>query len=258
MNTPLSIVRKGLVACAAVLALAATGSALAGPGGGGGGGHGGGGGGGHASAGGGFHGGGGGYRGGAGGYRGGGYGGYRGGYGGHGYYGGGRYYGGYRGYYGGYGWRGGWGWGCCGVGLGWYLAALPFGYATYWWGGVPYYYANNSYYIYDNGVGQYEAVEPPEGLTTTPAPSSTGTPTDAAATNGPAGTWTDLYAYPKGGQSTEQQTKDRDECHQWAVGQTGFDPTQPPSTDVRTAAGKREGYLRAEAACLEARNYSVK
>jgi hypothetical protein len=129
------------------------------------------------------------------------------------------------------------------------------GYATYWWGGVPYYYVNNSYYIWDGGAGQYEAVEPPEGLTTTPP---TGTTTAAEAANSPAGTWTDLFAYPKGGQSMEQQTKDRDECHKWAVSQSGFDPTQPPSTDPKTAASKREGYLRAEAACLEARNYSVK
>ena len=246
MNNPSSIVRQGLVAFTAVLALAAAGNALAGPGGGGG--HSGGGGGGHAVGGGGFH-------GGGGGYRGGGYGGYRGGYGGHGYYGG-RYYGGWHGYYGGYGWRGGWGWGCCGFGLGWYLPVLPFGYATYWWGGVPYYYANNNYYIWDNGAGQYEAVEPPEGLTTTPSPSAPAGVNSPAA--GPAGTWTDLFAYPKGGQSLEQQTKDRDECHKWAVSQTGFDPAQPPSSDAREAMAKREGYLRAEGACLEARNYSVK
>jgi hypothetical protein len=247
MNKPSSIVRKGLVAFAAVLAIAGAGSALAAPGGGGGGGHGGGGGG-RAAGGGGFH-------GGGGGYRGGGYGGYRGGYGGRGYYGG-RYYGGYRGGYGGwgYGWRGGWG--CCGLGLGWYLPVLPLGYATYWWGGVPYYYANSSYYTWDSGVGQYEAVEPPEGLST--APSEGSTPAPAGNVNSPAGAWTDLFAYPKGGQSTEQQNKDKDECHKWAVGQTGFDPTQPPLTDARSAAVKREGYLRAEAACLEGRNYSVK
>jgi len=246
MNTPSSIVRQGLVAFTAVLALAAAGNALAGPGGGGGG-HAGGGGG-HAVGGGGFH-------GGGGGYRGGGYGGYRGGWGGHGYYGG-RYYGGWHGYYGGYGWRGGWGWGCCGFGLGWYLPVLPFGYATYWWGGVPYYYADNNYYIWDSGAGQYEAVEPPEGLTTTPSPSASAGVNSPAA--GPSGTWTDLFAYPKGGQSLEQQTKDRDECHKWAVSQTGFDPAQPPSSDAREAMAKREGYLRAEGACLEARNYSVK
>ena len=66
-----------------------------------------------------------------------------------------------------------------------------------------------------------------------------------------------MFAYPKGGQSLEQQTKDRDECHTWAVTQTGFDPAHPPS-DAKEAMAKREGYLRAEGACLEARNYSVK
>jgi hypothetical protein len=240
MSARFSVIKGRVIAVAAVLALAATGSALAAPGGGGGG-HAGGGGG--RAVGGGFHGG--------GGYRGGGYGGYRGGYGG-------RYYGGWHGgYYGGYGWRGGWGWGCCGFGLGWYLPVLPFGYATYWWGGVPYYYADNYYYTWDSAVGQYQAVEPPAGLATTPSPSAAGVTSPAAG--GPAGTWTDLFAYPKGGQSLEQQTKDRDECHKWAVTQTGFDPAQPPSSsDPRDAMAKREGYLRAEAACLEARNYSVK
>lgn len=41
------------------------------------------------------------------------------------------------------------------------------------------------------------------------------------------------FAYPNGGQSQEQQSKDRFECHQWAVNQVGFDPTTaaplPPS-----------------------------
>lgn len=34
-----------------------------------------------------------------------------------------------------------------------------------------------------------------------------------------------VFAYPSAGQSQEQQSKDRFECHQWAVSQTGFDPT---------------------------------
>ena len=232
MSARVSIIRSGVVAIAAVLGIAIAGSALAGPGG-------------HAGGGfGGFHGG--------GGYRGGGY---RGGYGfrgGYGYRGGRAFYGWRGGYYG--GWRG-WGFGCCGwgwAGLGWYLPVLPFGYATYWWGGVPYYYANNYYYVWDNDVGQYEAVQPPVGLTATPASNTTAAP--APSTN----SWTDLYAYPKDGQSTEQQQRDRSECHQWAVGQTGFDPSQPTHESPSDWASKRESYLRAEGACLQARNYSVK
>lgn len=36
-----------------------------------------------------------------------------------------------------------------------------------------------------------------------------------------------FYVYPSKGQSQAQQDKDRYECHQWAVKQTGFDPTKP-------------------------------
>ena len=35
------------------------------------------------------------------------------------------------------------------------------------------------------------------------------------------------FVYPGKGQSPDQQKKDEFECHQWAVQQTGFDPTKP-------------------------------
>lgn len=39
------------------------------------------------------------------------------------------------------------------------------------------------------------------------------------------------FVYPAKGQSAERQKKDEYECHQWAVQQTGFDPTRPaPAT----------------------------
>jgi len=68
-----------------------------------------------------------------------------------------------------------------------------------------------------------------------------------------------LFVYPRNGQSSDLQSRDRFECHQSAVQQTGFDPTVagggvPPDL----AASKRSDYHRAEAACLEARGYSVK
>src|SRR5574341_1967745 len=37
----------------------------------------------------------------------------------------------------------------------------------------------------------------------------------------------EVFAYPKKGQSQEQFEKDQFECHKWAKGQTGVDPTQP-------------------------------
>jgi hypothetical protein len=183
------------------------------------------------------HAGGGGHGGAVGGFHGG-YGGYHGGYGG--------YRGGYGGWRGGYGWRGGWGWGYypwgwAGLGLGLYFASLPLYYSTVWWDGVPYYYADNTYYRWNGTVNQYETVSPPPGL------QSQGGPQNQASS--------DLIAYPKNGQSQDQQGKDKFECHRWAVSETGFDPTQPGGG---AAPGRRSDYLRAQAACLEGRGYTVK
>ena len=36
------------------------------------------------------------------------------------------------------------------------------------------------------------------------------------------------FVYPAKGQSPAQQQQDEYQCHQWAVGQTGFDPVNPP------------------------------
>jgi outer membrane lipoprotein SlyB len=37
---------------------------------------------------------------------------------------------------------------------------------------------------------------------------------------------TQVYFYPKEGQTTEQQSRDHYECYNWAMQQTGFDPSQ--------------------------------
>jgi hypothetical protein len=168
-------------------------------------------------------------------------GGYRGGYAGRGYG-----YGGYRGGYGwhgGYGWRGGYwgGWGWGGLGLGLYFATLPLYYSTLWWDGIPYYYADDTYYRYDGSAGQYVTVAPPPEVQNQVAPQQVGT---------------DLIAYPKNGQTAEQQAKDKYECHHWAVTQSGFDPTQ--GATATASASKRTDYMRAQAACLDGRGYSVK
>jgi hypothetical protein len=46
----------------------------------------------------------------------------------------------------------------------------------------------------------------------------------------------DIFIYPKKGQSAEQQSKDRFECHSWAVQQTGFDPSAPTTPGVSAPA----------------------
>lgn len=39
---------------------------------------------------------------------------------------------------------------------------------------------------------------------------------------------TQVYFYPKAGQTNEQQSRDQYDCYNWAIKQTGFDPGQSP------------------------------
>lgn len=124
--------------------------------------------------------------------------------------------------------------------IGIFVPVLPPFYTTIWVGGIPYYYADNVYYRpHDNG---YVVTEPPPESQITEQPASP----------------SQLFAYPKNGQSEQQQANDRYECHRWAVTQSGFDPTQPSaSASESQIASKRADYQRAIKACLEARGYSV-
>lgn len=128
--------------------------------------------------------------------------------------------------------------------IGLYVPFLPQFYTTVWFGGIPYYYADDAYYTWRADRRQYEVTEPPANV---------------SAGSAPAGASSDLFIYPKNGQSEEQQGKDRYECHSWASGQSGFDPTQPlGGVPESQAQSKRDDYQRAMTACLEARGYSVK
>ncbi|HVO46419.1 MAG TPA: hypothetical protein VMT29_08790, partial [Steroidobacteraceae bacterium] len=119
-------------------------------------------------------------------------------------------------------------------------------YTTIWWGGIPYYYANDTYYAWDAAQNQYEVVDPPEGL-------------DAAGAN-PApvveGARDQLFVYPLKGQSSGQQSQDRYECHRWALEQSGYDPTSADAGSQPQA--RRDDYFRPQSACLQGRGYSVK
>ncbi len=132
-----------------------------------------------------------------------------------------------------------------GAPIGLFVPVLPPYFTTVWWNGIPYYYANDTYYIWADDHHSYEVVEPPDGI-------------DSSGTTRPPAS-NQLFVYPKNGQSSQQQDTDRYECHRWAVQQSGFDPTVagggvPPES----AADKRNAYFRAEVACLEGRGYSVK
>jgi hypothetical protein len=137
----------------------------------------------------------------------------------------------------------------------WFLATLPLGYSTYWWSGVPYYYWQGVYYVWNPDYGQYVVTDPPPlsgGVAQGAAP-----PPAAAQPGDAGGGAMSLFVYPKNGQSEQQTQSDRYQCHQWAVGQTGYDPTNT-ANDTQATTATPENYKRAVTACLEARGYSVK
>lgn len=126
--------------------------------------------------------------------------------------------------------------------LGIVIPFLPPYYTTIWVRGIPYYYANDAYYVWRPDLNGYE-------VTTLP----TDTPQEPQLQVG------QLFIYPEKGQSEQQQADDRYECYRWSVGQTGYDPTEPPQNlSLSTLNAKREDYQRAMKSCLEGRGYSVR
>ncbi len=123
--------------------------------------------------------------------------------------------------------------------------ADPFAYATYWWGGVPYYYANDVYYTYNPDYEGYVATDPPPVTESGAAADGAGPaagppPSDGGAAAG------QIFMYPKNGQSAEQQATDKAECQQWAQQQAG------------QVAQNGSDYQRAMIACAEGRGYSTR
>jgi hypothetical protein len=133
------------------------------------------------------------------------------------------------------------------------IGVLPAYYSTVWFAGVPYYYADNVYYTQAPDQSGYVVSDPPPNADQ-PAP-----PPDAP----PSAAQMDLIIYPKNGQSKDQQAADQYECHTWAKGQTGFDPTLPAGSGQPAGGGPgdpnaaRANYNRAMSACLQARGYQV-
>jgi len=138
----------------------------------------------------------------------------------------------------------------------WFLPAIPAFAATYWWNSIPYYYYNDVYYTYDPSSSGYVVTTPPPAQDANPGDAQAGNQPDPNASNppppsnysgpGPTSNGGGLYAYPKNGQNDDQQSADRQECAQWATGQTGAD-----------SSGASVDYQRALTACLQGRGYSV-
>ncbi|MBL0124465.1 MAG: hypothetical protein IPP88_17630 [Betaproteobacteria bacterium] len=173
--------------------------------------------------------------------------------------------------------------------LGIVIPLLPFGYSTVWLGREPYYYADEVYYI--RVPGGFRVVAPPPadkivveepqqpliaGVSTPvtvpasppvappasaappppapqPAPSPKVVPTPSYQQPSNAAPIESLIIYPKSNQTSTQITFDRIECDRWAIGQTGYEPSQPAVNP-----GRRADFMRAAAACLEGRGYNVK
>ena len=122
------------------------------------------------------------------------------------------------------------------------LSFLPSFYTTIWVGGIPFYYADGVYYNWEPQERTYVVSNPPPETEVSEQPT---TPDQ-------------LFVYPQKGQGEQQQATDRYLCHNWSVGQTNFDPTQPGGNVPTTSYdSKRSDYQRAMKACLEARGYSV-
>ena len=144
--------------------------------------------------------------------------------------------------------------------VGVFVPVLPPFYTTVWFTGVPYYYANNTYYTYAGPQG-YEVVDPPgdpsSAVQGPQGPPYPGAPPPAPGGGHPEGE--DIFVYPQQGQSPDQQANDRYDCHKWASSQTGFDPTQAGGgVAPEETVARGEDYRRAMRACLEGRGYSVR
>lgn len=132
---------------------------------------------------------------------------------------------------GGHGEPGGWG-----PGPGHHGDGLPSYAREVWIGSMLYFVAAGTYYLWNGSAQRYEVVEQP-----------------VAATQASVASY-EVIAYPAQGQSADQQGRDRYECHTWAVGQSGFDP----STSTQAVGSEAvERYRRALSACLGGRGYSV-
>jgi hypothetical protein len=156
---------------------------------------------------------------------------------------------------------------------------LPPFYTRVWVGPYPYYYANDVYYV--RSPQGYTVVEQPAGTIAMAPPPGTAVPPDNAVTElGPVNNGVQqiasappasvvppapavpapavaqaggnqLFIYPRQGQTTDQQNRDRRECNSWAVSQTGRDPAN--------SGGQIDpDFQRALSACLDGRGYTVK
>jgi hypothetical protein len=124
-----------------------------------------------------------------------------------------------------------------GVPFGLFVPVLPGLYTSFWFGSTRYFYADNTYYVYEPARRGYVVTRSPYG-------------DDEEYDD--QGSGDDLYIYPARGQSEQQQADDRYQCHRWAAQESHYDPLDDDyNTDLR------KDYQRAMTACLTGRGYTV-
>lgn len=138
--------------------------------------------------------------------------------------------------------------------LGVVIPVLPPFYTTIWVRSVPYYYANNVYYF--QSPQGYVVVSPPPSS----APVVELPPSNPPIQQPPGSTlaqipFAQVSIYPNRGQSQQQQATDRYECHRWAFGQSGYDPSLPNGPGATEQ--QMDDYRASMGACLGARGYTV-
>jgi hypothetical protein len=67
-----------------------------------------------------------------------------------------------------------------------------------------------------------------------------------------------VFIYPRNGQSSDQQARDRYDCYRFAVAQSGFDPMHPAGSATPANAELQSDFDRAQGACFDARGYTIR
>ena len=121
------------------------------------------------------------------------------------------------------------------------VRSLPRGYVSFGIGSRRYFHVNTTYYLWREREKDYVVVEKPSGAD------------DAMERSTVVAQSAEVFVYPREGQAEDVRDRDRYECHQWARGQTDYDPSA-----VGTSNGSASDYRRAMTACLEGRGYTVR
>jgi Family of unknown function (DUF6515) len=67
-----------------------------------------------------------------------------------------------------------------------------------------------------------------------------------------------VFIYPRNGQSSDQQARDRYDCYRFAVAQSGSDPMRPAGGATPANADLQSDFDRAQGACFDARGYTIR